>query len=96
MDGAHHLANACSSAGQTAEGMEALTEAFEIVGDRDERFLEAELTLQIVLSVERLRSEAEGYFLTAIEVARCQQAKAWELRAAMSLARLSDDRARPL
>jgi predicted ATPase len=39
-------------------------------------------------SVQRLESEAEGYFLKAIEVARKQQAKSLELRAAMSLSRL--------
>jgi predicted ATPase len=33
-------------------------------------------------------SEAETNFLTAIEVARQQQAKSWELRAALSLSRL--------
>jgi adenylate cyclase len=32
--------------------------------------------------------EAEGYFLTAIDIARQQQAKSWELRASTSLARL--------
>jgi len=34
------------------------------------------------------QSEAEGYFLKAIEIARKQQAKSLELRATMSLARL--------
>ena len=34
------------------------------------------------------RSEAEACFLQAIEVARSQQAKSWELRASTSLARL--------
>src|SRR5262249_19809556 len=33
-------------------------------------------------------AEAEGYFLKAIEIARRQQAKSLELRAAMSLSRL--------
>ena len=33
-------------------------------------------------------SQAEAYCVKAIEVARHQQAKSWELRAAMSLARL--------
>jgi predicted ATPase len=33
-------------------------------------------------------AEAEAYFLKAIEIARKQQAKSWELRAATSLARL--------
>lgn len=32
--------------------------------------------------------EAEGYFLKALEIARAQQAKGWELRAALSLGRL--------
>jgi predicted ATPase len=32
--------------------------------------------------------EAEGYFLKAIDIARKQQAKSWELRATTSLARL--------
>jgi hypothetical protein len=32
--------------------------------------------------------EAEGYFLKAIDIARQQQAKSWELRAAASLTRL--------
>jgi predicted ATPase len=34
------------------------------------------------------QGEAEAYFLKALEIARQQQAKSWELRAAMSLARL--------
>jgi predicted ATPase len=33
-------------------------------------------------------AKAEGYFERALTVARQQQAKSWELRAAMSLARL--------
>jgi predicted ATPase len=39
-------------------------------------------------SVQRLESEAEEYFLKAIEIARKQQAKSLELRAVMSLSRL--------
>ncbi len=35
-----------------------------------------------------MAQEAEGYFLKAIDIARQQQAKAYELRAATSLARL--------
>ena len=36
-------------------------------------------------------TKAEGYFQPALTVARQQQAKSWELRAAMSLARLWRD-----
>ena len=39
-------------------------------------------------------AEAEAYFERALTVARQQQARSWELRAAMSLARLWRDRAR--
>jgi hypothetical protein len=39
-------------------------------------------------SVQSLESEAEGYFLKAIEIAQRQQAKSLELRAVMSLVRL--------
>ena len=34
------------------------------------------------------QGEAEAFFLKAIDIAQKQQAKSWELRAAMSLARL--------
>jgi predicted ATPase len=37
-------------------------------------------------------TKAEGYFERALAVARQQQAKSWELRAAMSMARLWRDR----
>jgi predicted ATPase len=36
-------------------------------------------------------AKAEGYFERALAVARAQQAKSWELRAAMSIARLWRD-----
>ena len=51
-----------------------------------------EVTLK---SPERDTTEAEGYFQRALAVARAQQTKSWELRAAMSLARLWRDQGRP-
>ena len=44
-----------------------------------------------LLSPERDATKAEAYFESALAVAREQQAKSWELRAAMSLARLWRD-----
>src|SRR5262249_61851416 len=41
------------------------------------------------------KEKAEKYFDRALAVARQQQAKSWELRAAMSLARLWRDQGRP-
>ena len=40
-------------------------------------------------------AKAETYFERALAVARHQQAKSWELRAAMSLARLWRDQGKP-
>jgi predicted ATPase len=63
------------------------------VTDMDERIFEAELHRTIgdaLLSMQR-QGEAEVAFTRALAVARRQQAKSWELRAAMSLARLWRD-----
>jgi predicted ATPase len=40
-------------------------------------------------------AKAEQYFERALAVARQQQAKSWELRAAMSMARLWRDQGKP-
>jgi predicted ATPase len=44
-----------------------------------------------LLSPEPDAAKAEAYFERALGVARAQQARSWELRAAMSMARLWDD-----
>jgi predicted ATPase len=70
-------------------------EATEGVDRTNERWCEAEVnrvTGEIVLmSPKRDVPQAESYFERALSVARQQQAKSWELRAAMSLARLWRD-----
>ena len=48
-----------------------------------------------LLSPESDAAKAETYFEHALAVARQQQAKSWELRAAMSLARLWRDQGKP-
>ena len=48
-----------------------------------------------LMSPERDAARAEVYFESALAVARQQQAKSWELRAAMSLARLLRDQGKP-
>jgi predicted ATPase len=40
-------------------------------------------------------TKAQAYFERALTVARAQQAKSWELRAAMSMARLWRDQGKP-
>jgi predicted ATPase len=44
-----------------------------------------------VIGLKPYASKAEAYFERALAVARQQQAKSWELRAAMSMARLRRD-----
>ena len=87
------LALAHARAGQAEAALDLLSEALAAVEDMDERVFEAELHRIIgdaLLSMQR-QGEAEVEFTRALAVARQQQAKSWELRAAMSLARLWRD-----
>src|SRR5262249_35929727 len=70
-------------------------EALDAIEKTKERWCEAEayrLAGEIaLLSPERETAKAQTYFERALSLARQQQAKSWELRAAMSLARLWRD-----
>jgi predicted ATPase len=48
-----------------------------------------------LMSPEPDTAKAQSYFERALAVARQQQAKSWELRAAMSMARLLRDQGKP-
>jgi predicted ATPase len=78
--------------GHPEEGLQALAEAHTLVEQREVRHWEAEVCrLQGVLLLrqpETTPQEAETWLRQALDVARRQAAKALELRAAMSLARL--------
>jgi class 3 adenylate cyclase/predicted ATPase len=86
------LVEACERAGQVEEGLRALHEAQEVMQTSDERLYAAEVyRLQGELLLQQpaaQQGEAEEYFHQALTVARRQQAKSLELRAAMSLSRL--------
>jgi predicted ATPase len=86
------LAEAYGQAEQPGAGLTVLTEACTMVAATAERWWEAELyRLQGVLRLRRTltdTAQAEACFQQALDVARRQQAKALELRAALSLARL--------
>ena len=86
------LAEAYGQAGQPETGLLALEEALMLVATTEERWWEAELyRLQGELLLQLPRPDvpqAEAAFLRALDVARGQQAKALELRAALSLSRL--------
>jgi predicted ATPase len=86
------LAEASAQVGRTTEGLAALTEALATLAQSGVRWCEAELyRLRGELLVQHTIAqpeEAEGCFQLALAVARRQQTKSLELRAAMSLSRL--------
>jgi len=86
------LADVCDHLGHPADGLQALAEAHTLMEQHDERWWEAEVCrLRGVLLLRQtgtLQAEAETWLQRALNVARCQEAKALELRAAMSLSRL--------
>jgi class 3 adenylate cyclase/predicted ATPase len=86
------LADVCAHLGHTEGGLQALAEARALVEQHEERWWEAEVhRLRGVLLLRQTgtpQAEAEAWLPRALDVARRQEAKALELRAAMSLARL--------
>ena len=69
----------------------ALNEGLAVAEKNDDRCHEAELYRlqgELLLAESRDETAAEDCFSRAIETARRQQSKGWELRATMSLARL--------
>ena len=71
-----------------------MTEALDAANKHEEREHEAEihrLKGELLLRQDQSNArEAQGSFQCAIEIARKQSAKSWELRATTSLARLLD------
>ena len=90
-----YLARAYAELGQFDDAWRCIGEAMTAVETTKERWCEAEINRiagEIALkSPEPDAAKAEAYFERALAVARQQQAKSWELRAAMSMARLWRD-----
>jgi predicted ATPase len=86
------LAEAHGTIGEPEAGLTALAEALTHTDTTGERWYEAELyRLKGELLLQQNsdnQAEVETCFHKAIAIAQSQQAKSWELRAAMSLARL--------
>jgi predicted ATPase len=86
------LADVAAHLGHLEDGLQALAEAYTLVEQHEERYWEAEVyRLRGVLLLKQPGTpseEAEAWLRRALDVARRQQAKSLELRAAMSLARL--------
>ena len=94
-----HLAWAHADIGQLNEAWCCVGDAMTVAEKTKQRWFEAEIHRiagEIALKApERDEVKAQAYFERALVVARAQQAKSWELRAAMSMARLWRDRAKP-
>jgi predicted ATPase len=90
-----YLARAYAELGQLDDAWRRIGEAMTAMETTKEKWCEAEVYRtagEIALkSPEPDAAKAETYFERALTVARCQQAKSWELRAAMSMARLWRD-----
>jgi predicted ATPase len=86
------LAEAHRSTGDLSSGLDVLNEALTLVDTTGERWYESEIyRLKGELLLQQFsddQAEAETCFHHALEIARTQQAKSFELRAATSLARL--------
>jgi predicted ATPase len=87
-----HLARAYTELGQTDEARRRIGEAIRAVEATKERWFEAAIyhaagEIELVAH-ERDAAKAEAYFERALAIARKQQAKSLELRAATSMARL--------
>jgi predicted ATPase len=89
-----HLARAYAELGNFEDALHSIGEAITTVETTGERWCEAEVH-RIAGEITLLspepnggKAKAEVYFEHALAVARQQQAKSWELRTAMSMARL--------
>jgi predicted ATPase len=89
------LALAYAQLGQIDDAWQCIDEAMTTMETTDEKWMQAEVN-RIAGEVALMLPDAETgkaqiYFEHALSVARAQQTKSWELRAAMSLARLWRD-----
>ena len=93
------LARAYGELGQFDDALSHIGEAITAVEATKEKWCEADvhrIAGEIALmSPERDAAKAEACFERALAVARAQQAKSWELRAAISMARLWRDQGKP-
>jgi predicted ATPase len=89
------LAHAHAALGKFDKAWDCVGEAIATIETTKERWCEAEVIRNAggiaLMSPDPDAAKAQTYFDRALAVARQQQAKSWELRASMSLARLWRD-----
>ena len=92
------MAEALGRTGAIPEGLKALTDALEIAAASGQNWADAELYRLrgdvLIGSPSPDRAEAEACFRKALAIAREQGTRGFELRAAVSLARLLSDQRR--
>ena len=93
------LAKSYAALGQLDDAWRCVDEAINVIERTKETWFEADvhrMAGEVALkSPQPDAAKAEAYFQHALAVARQQQAKSWELRSAMSLARLWRDQGKP-
>ncbi len=85
------LAEGYAKAGRAKEGLSVLADALAMAEETEEAYCVAEvhrLKGELLLMQGEAEAEAETCFRQALDIARRQSAKSYELRAAMSLSRL--------
>jgi class 3 adenylate cyclase/tetratricopeptide (TPR) repeat protein len=86
------LAEGYGGSGRADLGLDTVAQALELSAKSGERWCEAELHRLrgelLLMRTDADREGAERWFCKAIDIARRQSAKSWELRATTSLARL--------
>ena len=97
--GLSYLAKAYADLGQFDDAWRSIGEAIDTTETTKETWFEAEVN-RIAGEIALMgppndSAKAAAYFERALAVARQQQAKSWELRAAMSMARLWRDQGKP-
>ena len=94
-----YLVRAHAKLGQFDDAWRCIDEAMSTVATTKERWCEAEVYRMAgeiaLMSSNSDPAKAQAYFELALTVARAQQAKSWELRVAMSMARLWRDQGKP-
>ena len=90
------MTQSLAACGHYGEGLATVREAAMLVEETGERMLEAEIRRLEgnLLLAEKGWAEAEACYVTALGVARAQEARSLELRAATSLAGLWAERGR--
>jgi predicted ATPase len=93
------LADACARCGNVDEGLAAVEEGLAMMRTGGEHFSLPEIHRikgkLLLTGSANDRNAAEAAFSEALSIARAQQAKLLELRAAMSMARLWRDQGKP-